>query len=65
MLQFDKHELKHILNALETIQKARQAITTEAVIEGDYIRADAALKDTAEREKIAIKIKEFLEKKSL
>jgi hypothetical protein len=61
MLHFNKDELKHILNALETIQQARQAITTEAVIEGNYIKADAAYKQTAEREQIINRIKAHLQ----
>jgi hypothetical protein len=60
MLQFNKDELKHILSALETIQQARQSITAEAVIESDYIRADAALKGIAEREQLIKRITEHL-----
>jgi hypothetical protein len=60
MLSFTKDELRLILNALDTMQRARQAITSEAVIEGDYIRADSALKDTGEREKIIQRIEAHL-----
>jgi hypothetical protein len=60
MLHFTKDELKLILSALDTVQTARQAITSEAVIEGDYIRADAALKDSADRERIIQRIKQHL-----
>ena len=60
MVQFNKEEMKIILNALETIQQARQSITTDAVINGDYIRADAALKHLNEREQIIQRIKAYL-----
>jgi hypothetical protein len=56
MMQFNNDELELIISALETIQEARSAITTNAVIDGDYIRADAALKDQAQREQIINRI---------
>ncbi len=63
MMQFNKDELKLILAALETIQEARQSISASAVIEGDFIKADAAWRDVAEREIIIKRIQEHLEKK--
>lgn len=60
MMHFNKDELNLILTALETIQEARQSISTSAVIEGDFIKADAAWRDVAEREKIIKSIKEYL-----
>ena len=60
MIQFTKDELKHILHALETIQEARQSITTSAIIDGDFIKADSAYKHMAEREQIITRIKEHL-----
>jgi hypothetical protein len=62
MLQFSKDELKLILNALETIQQARQSITASAALEGDYIKADAAWKNVAEREQIIKRIEEHLKR---
>ena len=61
-MQFNNDELKLIISALETIQEARSAITKNAVIDGDYIRADAALKDQSEREILINRIKQHIEK---
>lgn len=61
MLHFSKDELKYILEALETIQEARQSITASAVIDGHYSLADHALKGTAERENIIHRIKQHLD----
>jgi hypothetical protein len=60
MLHFNKDELAIILQALETIQQARQSITTNAIIDGDFIKADSAYKHMAEREQIITRIKEHL-----
>ena len=61
-MEFNRVELEIILAALEVQQKARVAITTDAVIEGDFIRADAALKHQSEREILINRIKQHLKK---
>jgi hypothetical protein len=62
MVNFTKDELKLILSALETIQQARQSLTSSAVIDGDYMKADAAWKNVAEREQIIKRIEEHLKR---
>ena len=62
MVNFTKDELKIILSALETIQQARQSLTSSAVIDGDYMKADAAWKNVAEREQIIKRIEEHLKR---
>ncbi len=61
-MHFNKEQLKIILNALETVQEARQKIAVEHVTSGDFMGVDTAMKNMEKREQLIEAIKEFLKK---